>query len=102
VEVEAQEVPSTTEPTNPAPVSDPVGPQGSPPAPESVDPLDVPLPAPESPGAIAPGSGGPIFVPIAALLALLALAAPAILRRLGEVPAFRPSTPFVCALERPG
>lgn len=66
-------------------------------------PTDVPLPAPGSPGAIAPGgSGGPIFVPLAALLALLALVAPAIPRRLGGVPAFRPSTPFVCALERPG
>jgi hypothetical protein len=65
-------------------------------------PLDVPLPAPGSPGAIAPGSGSPIFVPLAALLALLALAAPAILRRLGEVPDFRPPAPFVCALERPG
>jgi hypothetical protein len=70
--------------------------------PESPAPLDVPLPAPGSPGAIAPGSGGPIFVPLAALLALLALVAPAILRRLGEVPGFPPPTPFVCALERPG
>jgi hypothetical protein len=69
---------------------------------ENHAPWDVPLPAPGSPGAIAPGSGGPIFVPIAALLALLALAALAILRRLGEVPGFRPPTPFVCALERPG
>ena len=63
---------------------------------------NVPLPAPESPGVIAPGSGGPIFIPFAALLALLALVAQAILRRLGEVPGFRPPTPFVCALERPG
>ena len=69
---------------------------------QSPAPLDVPLPAPGSPGAIAPGSGSPIFVPLAALLALLALVAPAILRRLGEVPGFRPPTPFACALERPG
>jgi len=65
-------------------------------------PSDPPLPAPGSPGAVAPGSGGPIFIPFAALLALLALVAPAILRRLGEVPGFRPLSPFVCALERPG
>jgi hypothetical protein len=65
-------------------------------------PTDVPLPAPGSPGAIAPGSGGSIFVPLAALLALLALATPAILRRPGRVPGFRRPTPFVCALERPG
>jgi hypothetical protein len=66
-------------------------------------PLDVPLPAPGPPGAIAPGgSGGPIFVPLVALLALLALVAPAILRRLGRVPGFRLPTPFVCALELPG
>lgn len=46
--------------------------------------------------------GGISFIPIAALLALLALAAPAIRRRLGEGPDFRLQTPFVCALERPG
>jgi hypothetical protein len=65
-------------------------------------PSDVPPPAPGVPGAVASGSGGPIFVPIAALLALLALAAPAALRRLGRVPDLRPPAPFVCALERPG
>jgi hypothetical protein len=65
-------------------------------------PSDVPSPAPGSPGAVASGSGGPIFVPIAALLALLALAVPAALRRLGEAPEFRPPTPFALALERPG
>jgi len=65
-------------------------------------PSDIPPPAPGSPGAVASGSGGPIFVPIAALLALLALAAPAVLRRLGRAPDFRPPIPFVCALERPG
>ncbi len=64
-------------------------------------PLDGPTPAPGS-SAAAAGSAGSFFVPLAALLALLALVAPATLRRLGEVPAFRPPVPFVCALERPG
>jgi len=64
-------------------------------------PADLPSPPSRSPGA-APGSGGSTFVPLAALLALLALAASATSRRLGEVPVFRPPTPFVCALERPG
>ncbi|HEX7294016.1 MAG TPA: hypothetical protein VF259_05690 [Solirubrobacterales bacterium] len=50
----------------------------------------------------ASGSGASFFVPIAALLALLALASPAILRRLREPPDFPAPTPFVCALERPG
>lgn len=62
-------------------------------------PLDVPSPPP---GAIAPASGDSLFVPFVALLALLALVAPASMRRLGEAPDFRASTPFVCALERPG
>jgi len=48
------------------------------------------------------GSGASFFVPIAALLALLALASPAIFRRLRELPDFPAPTPFVCALERPG
>jgi len=67
-------------------------------------PLDgnAPTPFPDSPSMAASGSGGSIFVPIAPLLALLALAAPAILRRLREVPDFAAPTPFVCALERPG
>jgi hypothetical protein len=65
-------------------------------------PLDVPLPTPKSPEAIAPGSGDAFFVPFVALLALLALVAPASMRRLREVPDFRAPTPFVCALERPG
>ncbi len=65
-------------------------------------PLDIPAPAPDSPGA-APGSGGSFFIPLAALLALLALVAPATLRRrLGEVPDFAVPNRFVCALERPG
>jgi hypothetical protein len=61
-----------------------------------------PQPAPESSQGNAPGAGGTSFVPLAALLALLALAAPAILRRLGEGPDLWPQIPFVCALERPG
>jgi hypothetical protein len=65
-------------------------------------PLNLPPPAPGSPEAVVPGAGGSLFVPLAALLALLALVAPAALRRVGEVPDFRPPTPFVCALERPG
>ncbi len=67
-------------------------------------PLNAPMPTPESesPGAAAPASGGSFFVPLAALLALLALAAPATRRRLSEVPGFPAPTPFVCALERPG
>ena len=64
-------------------------------------PLDGPTPAPGS-SAAAAGSAASFFVPLAALLALLALVAPATLRRLGEVPAARPPIPFVCALERPG
>jgi hypothetical protein len=68
----------------------------------SPTPPEIPLPAPGAPGVVASGSGGSIFVPLAALLALLALVAPAVLRRLEEAPEFRPPTPFACALERPG
>jgi hypothetical protein len=64
-------------------------------------PFNHPSPPLDAPGA-APGSGGSFFVPLAALLALLALVAPATFRRLGAVPEFRPPIPFVCALERPG
>ncbi len=53
-------------------------------------------------GVTTSGSGASFFVPIAALLALLALASPAISRRLRELPDFPAPTPFVCALERPG
>jgi hypothetical protein len=64
---------------------------------------DAPGPPPGSTtGVTTSGSGASFFVPIAALLALLALASPAILRRLRELPAFPAPTPFVCALERPG
>lgn len=65
-------------------------------------PSDLPAPAPESPASAPAGSGGTSFVPIAALLALLALAPPATLRRLGRAPDFQVPTRFVCALERPG
>lgn len=65
---------------------------------------DDPLPPPlDLSQAAAPGLGGsPSFVPVAGLLALLALAAPATFRRLREMSAFAAPTPFVCALERPG
>jgi hypothetical protein len=65
-------------------------------------PSDIPLPTPESPANAIPDSVGPSFVPIAALLALLALAAPAARRRLGRALDLHVPTPFVCALERPG
>jgi hypothetical protein len=65
-------------------------------------PLDVPLPTPESPATAVADSGGPSFVPIVALLALLALVAPTAIRRLGKVADFRAPIPFVCALECPG
>jgi hypothetical protein len=68
----------------------------------SPTPLNVPLPAPESPAIAVADSGGTSFIPIAALLALLALVAPAVTRRLGKAPDFRAPTPFTCALERPG
>jgi hypothetical protein len=68
----------------------------------SPTPSDVPPPAPESPATAVADSGGTSFVPIAALLALLALVAPAATRRLGKAPDFRAPTPFTCALERPG
>jgi hypothetical protein len=68
----------------------------------SPSPSNVPQPAPESPGAIASGSGDSFFVPIAGLLVLLALAAPATFRRRGTGPDFPVPTQFVCALERPG
>lgn len=65
-------------------------------------PPDLPPLVPQSPAIAVGDAGGASSVPVVALLALLALAAPAARRRLGEVAAFRPPTPFVCALERPG
>lgn len=69
---------------------------------DSPAPVDVPLPAPGSPATSSSGPGGSSFVPLAALLALLALVPPATLRRLGRSAGFRAPTLFVCALERPG
>jgi hypothetical protein len=57
---------------------------------------------PEMLSAAASGLGGSTFVPIAALLALLALVVPAIFRRLTEMADLSPPLPFACALERPG
>lgn len=68
----------------------------------SPTPPGVPLPTPESPVSAVPGSGGPSFIPFAALLALLALGAPATKRRFGRPPDSQVPTRFVCALERPG
>ena len=67
-----------------------------------VSPDSPGFPSGSTTGLGASGSGATIFIPIAALLALLALASPAILRRLREPPDFPAPTPFVCALERPG
>jgi MYXO-CTERM domain-containing protein len=61
-----------------------------------------PTPSPLAPQTGAPGSAPSSFIPIVALLALLALAAPAIRRRPREGPVCSPPAPFVCALERPG
>jgi hypothetical protein len=81
-----------------------VSPGGASERPGDLAPLDgnYPMPSPGTPDGAVSGLGGSSFVPIVALLALLALAASAILRRLGEGPAFRAPSPFVCALERPG
>ncbi|HEU4944524.1 MAG TPA: hypothetical protein VFT10_05115 [Solirubrobacterales bacterium] len=65
-------------------------------------PANIPLPTPAPPANAVADSGGSIFVPIVALLALLALVAPTAQRRLGRAADFRLPTLFVCALERPG
>jgi hypothetical protein len=69
-----------------------------------VDQPDGPLPlqAPMPPAGSAEGHGGTSFIPLVALLALLALVAPTTLRGRGREADFRPPVPFVCALERPG
>jgi hypothetical protein len=69
--------------------------------PSDRSPLDAPVPLP-GPSGSSSGASGSVFVPFAALFALLALTAPASRRRLWEGPAYRPSIPFVCGLERPG
>lgn len=87
---------------------DPVGATAGSHAPPSEAPGQHP--SPSGPGPVsglstnaAPGpGGGNFFVPIAALLALLALAAPAISRRAKEALVAPVPSRFVCALERPG
>jgi hypothetical protein len=81
-----------------------VPPGGASEPPGGLAPLDgnYPMPSPGTPDGAVSGLGSSSFVPIVALLALLALAAAAIFRRLGEGPDFRAPTPFACALERPG
>jgi hypothetical protein len=69
--------------------------------PSNPSPADLPVPPFHSPGATT-GAGGSFFVPLAGLLALLALAAPATFRRRFEAAKLLAPTPFVCALERPG
>lgn len=59
-------------------------------------------PAPAAGGATAVFSGAAFFVPFLGLLVLAALAAPRLMRRLDELPAFVRPGPFLCALERPG
>ena len=76
-----------------------------PPAEPGNGPQDSPsIPLPSAPGpAFSPGAaGGWFFIPLAALMALVGLSAPAIMRRLREAAALPAPTPFVCALERPG
>lgn len=88
---------------SPAPPANAIGvsPGGAGERPEGLAPLDGndPMPSPGAPEGAVSGLGGSSLVPI---VALLALAAPAIFRRLGEGPDFRAPIPFVCALERPG
>jgi hypothetical protein len=86
------------------PVATGVSPGGAGERPGGLAPLDgnYPMPSPGTPSGAVSGLGGSSFVPIVALLALLALAAPTIFRRLGEGPDFRAPAPFACALERPG
>ena len=69
------------------------GPQNSP---------SAPLPTPPGTSSSGGGIGGSFFIPLAALMALVALSAPATKRRLREAAALPAPTPFVCALERPG
>jgi hypothetical protein len=59
-------------------------------------------PTPVAGGATALFASGGIFVPFLGLLVLAALAAPRLMRRLDELPAFVRPAPFLCALERPG
>lgn len=65
-------------------------------------PLRGPGPRPESPMVGSAPGGGTSFVPVVALLALLALVAPATFRRSLAVPSSRAPAELACALERPG
>jgi hypothetical protein len=67
-----------------------------------VSPPPRTAPAPVAGGATALFSSGGFFVPFLGLLVLAALAAPRLMRRLDELPAFVRPAPFLCALERPG
>ena len=67
-----------------------------------VSPPPRTAPAPVAGGATALFASGGIFVPFLGLLVLAALAAPRLMRRLDELPAFVRPAPFLCALERPG
>jgi hypothetical protein len=67
-----------------------------------VSPPPRTAPAPVAGGAAPSSSGGLFFAPLLGLLVLAALAAPRLLRRLDELPAFVRPEPFLCALERPG
>jgi MYXO-CTERM domain-containing protein len=71
------------------------------PTPSGEGPRPAQRPPTDAPGA-GSGSGGSIFNPLVALLALLALAAPASHRRRMEAPDIPVPAPIVCALERPG
>jgi hypothetical protein len=68
--------------------------------PGSPSPRKTPVPAAGGTATSAPG--GLLFVPFLALLALAALAAPKLMRRLDAATAFLRPAPFICALERPG
>jgi hypothetical protein len=67
-----------------------------------VSPPPRTAPAPVAGGATALFFSGGTFVPFLGLLVLAALAAPRLMRRLDELPAFVRPAPFLCALERPG
>jgi hypothetical protein len=64
-------------------------------------PPAFPLAAP-GPTTAPGGFGGSNFIPLVALMALVALSAPTFRRRSGVTSAFWPPTPFLCAFERPG
>jgi hypothetical protein len=57
---------------------------------------------PMSGAATGAAAAASLFIPLVALLVLLALAAPKLLRRFDATPAILRPTPFACALDRPG